>query len=43
MSAASSTASITSRFDDDATPSGQRAARRSTASTAPSMSGSDAS
>ena len=36
---ASITTSITSRFDDDASPSGQRAASRSTASTAPGSSG----
>ena len=36
---ASITTSITSRFDDDACPSGQRAASRSTASTAPGSSG----
>jgi TrmH family RNA methyltransferase len=37
--ASSSTASIRGRFDDEARPSGQRAARRSTASTAPGTSG----
>ena len=37
--AASITTSITSRFEDEASPSGQRAASRSTASTAPGSSG----
>ena len=41
MPASSSTASITSRFDDEARPSGHLAASRSTASTAPGTSGSD--
>ena len=35
-----STVSMSGRFDDDASPSGQRAANRSTASTAPGSSGS---
>ena len=39
--ASSSTVSITSRFDDEARPSGHFAASRSTASTAPATSGSD--
>ncbi len=38
--AASSTASISGRFEDDATASGNSAASRRTASTAPSISGS---
>ena len=38
--ATSSTRSISGRFDEDASPSGQRAASRSTASTAPLSSGS---
>src|SRR5262249_38940170 len=37
--ARSSTASITGRFDDDASPSGQRSASRLTAATAPGNSG----
>ena len=39
-SASSSTVSIRGRFDEDASPSGQRSAMRSTASTAPGKSGS---
>ena len=41
MPARSSTASISGRFEDEATPSVNAGASRSTASTAPSISGSD--